>query len=154
MRRWRWSNVPVPEAHVAALIVGSCLHLAFPVRLPLRRSAALAMGVPMIVGGIVLGAWAVGSAEDADVEQASELVTTGAYQVSRNPMYLGWSAAVLGIGVVARSTWLLACGVLAVRVLHRVVLGEEARLTERFGATYEEYQARVERYLPRWRSAD
>jgi protein-S-isoprenylcysteine O-methyltransferase Ste14 len=154
MRRWRWSNVPVPEAHVAALIVGGCLHLAFPVRLPLPRSTALAMGLPTIVGGIVLSAWAVGSAEDADVERGSELVTAGAYQVSRNPMYLGWSAAMLGIGAVARSPWLLACWLLAVRLLHREILAEEDRLTQRFGARYEEYRGRVARYLPRWRSTD
>jgi protein-S-isoprenylcysteine O-methyltransferase Ste14 len=75
------------------------------------------------------------------------LVTSGAYAHSRNPMYVGWSAAVAGAALARRDAWLLVGWVLASRVLHDEVLDEEARLAARFGMTYAAYRRRVPRYL-------
>lgn len=101
----------------------------------------------MLAGGVGLAAWAVASAGDADVERESELVTAGAYAVSRNPMYVGWSGAVLGLAAIRRNAWLLAAWLLATRALHDEVLDEEARLSRRFGHSYDAYLRRVPRYL-------
>lgn len=89
--RWRWGNVPVPEAHLAALGVAALAHLMLPARLPLGRRAAHLAGWLTMVAGIGLAAWGVSSASAADVgvDRPSRLVTTGAFAVSRNPMYQG-----------------------------------------------------------------
>lgn len=144
---WRWSNVPVPETYVAALVGATVLGLVTPMKLPLGRSSARIVGWPMLAGGLGLATWAVASAGEADVEGDSELVTAGAYAHSRNPMYVGWSAAVLGTAMVRRDAWLLAGWVLATRVLHDEVLGEEVRLAGRFGDAYATYRERVPRYV-------
>ena len=89
----------------------------------------------MLATGIGLVAWAVASAGDADVESDSALVTDGAYAVTRNPMYVGWSVGVLGLALATGSAWLLAGWVAAVRALDREVDVEEARLLQRFGAS-------------------
>jgi protein-S-isoprenylcysteine O-methyltransferase Ste14 len=143
----RWANVPIPEPQVAALIGAAVMRVIAPVRLPLGRSAARLAGWPMLAGGVGLVAWAVASAGDADVERESELVTAGAYAVSRNPMYVGWSAAVLGFAAIRRDAWLLAAWLLATRALHDEVQDEEARLARRFGQSYSAYRRRVPRYL-------
>ena len=145
--RWRWSNVPIPEVHLAALGTAALLHWLLPLRLPLPRWLRIVVGGPMVAGGIGLAGWAVDSAGDADVERSSELVTRGAFAVSRNPMYLGWSAGVVGTAVLCRSAWLAVTAAVAIRVLAREVRAEEVRLAERFGVEYEEYRARVPRYL-------
>lgn len=142
---WRWSNVPIPEQYVAVLVGAAVLRIVAPASAPLGRSSAF--GWPVLAGGIGLAAWAVSSAGDADVETDSELVTTGAYAHSRNPMYLGWSAAVLGIAMVRRDAWLLAGWLLATRALHDEVLREETVLATRFGDAYAAYRERVPRYL-------
>lgn len=103
----------------------------------------------MVAAGAGIVAWAVASAGDADVERESALVTTGAYAVSRNPMYVGWSTGVLGLALGTRSAWLLAAWLLAVSALDREVDAEESRLVERFGAEYTAYRDRVPRYLAR-----
>lgn len=105
----------------------------------------------MLAGGIGLAAWAVASAGDADVERDTNLVTTGAYALTRNPMYVGWSAAVLGMALASRSAWLLAAWLVAVRALDREIVAEEARLHERFGASYSTYRSSVPRYLTKAR---
>ena len=102
----------------------------------------------MLASGIGLAAWAVASAGDADIESDSALVTSGAYAVTRNPMYVGWSVSALALAVGTGSAWLLAGWVAAVLALDREVDGEESRLMQRFGARYLAYRDRVPRYLP------
>lgn len=101
----------------------------------------------LIVGGSVLAAWATRSAGDKDLEQLDALVTTGAYGLSRHPMYLGWSLMYVGIGLALRSAWLLAMAPVLGVLVHRVVRREERRLDEAFGAPYRAYRSRVRRYL-------
>jgi protein-S-isoprenylcysteine O-methyltransferase Ste14 len=143
----RWSNVPVPEPHVAAIVGAAALHFVLPLRIPLARGIRLTLAGPMLATGIGLAAWAVASAGDADVESESALVTDGAYAVTRNPMYVGWSVGVLGLALATGSAWLLAGWYAAVRALDREVDVEEARLLQRLGATYAAYRDRVPRYL-------
>jgi len=143
----RWSNVPIPEPHIAALAAAAALHFVLPLRLPVGRRLGAAAGAPMLGAGIGLAAWAVASADEADVERESALVTVGAYALTRNPMYVGWSVAVVGLGLAARSAWLVATGLLAMTALDREVDAEEARLLRRFGQEYAAYRDRVPRYM-------
>jgi protein-S-isoprenylcysteine O-methyltransferase Ste14 len=144
----RWSNVPIPEPLVVAIVGAAALHAILPLRIPLGRRMRLALAGPMLATGIGLAAWAVLSAGDADVESDSALVTSGAYAVTRNPMYVGWSVSVLGLACGTGSAWLLAGWLAALRAIDREVDVEEARLLQRFGAAYVAYRDRVPRYLP------
>jgi len=143
----RWSNVPVPEPHVAAIVGAAALHFVLPLRIPIARGIRLTLAGPMLATGIGLAAWAVASAGDADVESESALVTDGAFAVTRNPMYVGWSVGVLGLALATGSAWLLAGWYAAVNAIDREVDVEEARLLQRFGTTFAAYRDRVPRYL-------
>ena len=144
----RWSNVPVPEPHVAAIVGAAGLHWMLPLRIPLARRTRLALAGPMMATGIGLVGWAVAAARDADVESDSALVTSGAYALTRNPMYVGWSVSVLGLALGTGSAWLLAGLAAAASAIDREVDVEEARLLQRFGAAYTAYRDRVPRYFP------
>jgi protein-S-isoprenylcysteine O-methyltransferase Ste14 len=146
----RWSNIPVPEPHVAAVVAAAGLHFVVPLRIPLARSTRWALAGPTLATGIGLAVWAVASAGDADVERDSALVTSGAYALTRNPMYLGWSVGVLGLALGSGSAWLLAGWLAAVHAIDREVDVEEARLQQRFGDTYTAYRGHVPRCLPSW----
>lgn len=141
----RWTNLPVPETYVAAILGAVVLQVVAPLRMPLPHGIAR-LGWPALATGVGLGAWAVRSAGETDVDQPTRLVTTGAYAVSRNPMYVGWSLAVLGAAAIRRNAWLLAAWLPASRALHREVLEEEARLAATFGPRYAAYATRVRRY--------
>ena len=80
------------------------------------------------------------------MERDEALITDGAYAASRNPMYAGWSVAVLGLALWTRSPWLLGASLVAIQALDREVRDEESRLAQRFGTGYREYRERV----PRW----
>lgn len=75
------------------------------------------------------------------------LVTSGPYAWTRNPMYLGHLIFLAGLAVLLSGpAWL----VLAAHVLwfERRVREDEARLASLFGQPYRDYQQRVKRWIP------
>lgn len=146
--RW-WKNVPLPEAHLIALGAGAALTAILPLRIPLGRRTAAAVGWPLVAGGVALGTWAVESASRAGVtvDRTDGLVREGAYAVSRNPMYVAWSFGLVGVAALTRSAWLLLGAVAAATAVHREVLREEAALGRAFGDEYRAYRAAARRYL-------
>jgi protein-S-isoprenylcysteine O-methyltransferase Ste14 len=75
------------------------------------------------------------------------LRTTGIYQVSRNPMYLGFYLVTLASLVSVPHPVNIGCGLVGVYVHHRIVLAEERFLLGAHGTLYEAYRHRVRRYL-------
>lgn len=80
---------------------------------------------------------------------AGNLLTEGPYAVIRHPRYVEVMLAVLAYAAFANhvGSWVLAA--LTVPVLHAVVLLEERELKARFGAAWDDYAARVPRWVPR-----
>jgi protein-S-isoprenylcysteine O-methyltransferase Ste14 len=145
-REWRWNNVPVPEAHVGLLAAGALMTVVR--RRPITsRAAVRRVGWPLIMAGVALGTWAVRTAGQTDLEHPNRLVTGGPYARSRHPMYVAWTLVYLGAALVANTKWPLMLMPLLAAITHREALREEARLLDAFGPDYEEYQARVRRYI-------
>ena len=151
---WRWGNVPIPEAHLVGLGAGILLQVFRPWSLPWPAWVGHACGWPLILAGLWLGAWAVRTAAHVDLERPTQLVDSGPYAVSRNPMYLAWTAGYLGVALVADTAWpLLLPVVLAVTQVE--VLREERSLNAASatptGATRPRSAATFERWLLRSR---
>jgi hypothetical protein len=78
----------------------------------------------------------------------SNLVTSGPFRISRNPMYTGHALALIGAALWAGSWWPLLVTPLCMLVTYRWVIDpEETYLTTRFGADYQRYQSQVPRWL-------
>ena len=76
------------------------------------------------------------------------LVTAGIHGWSRNPIYVGMCLVYAGIGIAARSPWVLILALPLVVILrYGIVAREEAYLERRFGDAYRDYKARVRRWL-------
>lgn len=82
-----------------------------------------------------------------DPRPGASLRTTGAYRISRNPIYAGLLAAGAAAAVLRRRPEPLVAFAALAAVLHVKSGVEEGRLRERFGAVYEEYAARTPRLL-------
>ena len=144
--------IPPPLYYVAAAAGGLSLQRAMPLDLAGGHVTSLLGGLLLAAG---LGLNFAGVAEVArhhttivPHRPVAELVTTGAFRVSRNPMYTGLAMATAGVGLLAHSWWpvlLLPAALLAVRTL--VIAPEERYLAERFGPEYTRYQERVRRWL-------
>lgn len=76
------------------------------------------------------------------------LVTIGPFAYSRNPMYLGHIIFLLGLTLSLQS-WLAALIMATTAAWFQFrVRGDERRLAERFGQPYQDYTARVRRWIP------
>jgi protein-S-isoprenylcysteine O-methyltransferase Ste14 len=146
--QWKWSNVPLPEAHLAGLIAGILLNALCPRRISRRRLARGALGSLSMLGGAGLAAWSVLEASDISIGSPDRLLTTGPYAITRNPMYLAWSAITLGVAFLLNTVWLLLLMPLVLLYVHLVdVKREEKELAARFHQEYAAYRAKVPRYL-------
>ncbi|MBO0847585.1 MAG: isoprenylcysteine carboxylmethyltransferase family protein [Nocardioides sp.] len=110
-------------------------------------------------GGVAVGsvAMAFGAArtfrrlgttlDPMEPSEASVLVRTGPHAATRNPMYVGLTG-VLVANAIRLGSWRTALPICAfVTVIDRVqIASEEAALLARFGEDFEEYRAKV----PRW----
>jgi protein-S-isoprenylcysteine O-methyltransferase Ste14 len=75
------------------------------------------------------------------------LVTDGIFQRLRNPMYVGLTLILAGLGVALASDWMLVMTVVFALVIHfGVVRREEHYLEGKFGDAYRSYKAHVPRY--------
>ena len=87
-------------------------------------------------------------AEVEPSQPATVLVTDGIFAWTRNPCYLGWLIALLGVALMCMLDWLLIVLVPTWILLNlAVVRSEEQHLLKRFGEAYEDYRRRVPRYL-------
>ena len=77
----------------------------------------------------------------------AELIRTGPYAISRNPIYAGLLAAGGGVAVLRRRPEPLLAWIALAVVLTVKVRREETRLAARFGAAYEDYRQSTPRFL-------
>ena len=76
------------------------------------------------------------------------LVTVGLYRFSRNPMYVAVLTMLFGWALAFASSGLAVYAALVCVAFHlRVVFGEEPWLARTHGAAWDEYRARVPRWL-------
>lgn len=114
-------------------------------------SQSIALAVFAIGMGVLL--WCFrdfvvrGQGTPAPYDPPRRLVVQGLYRYTRNPMYVGIAIALIGESIWRWSGGLLLyAAVVAVAFHLRVLLYEEPKLRELFGAEFDEYRRRV----PRW----
>lgn len=115
--------------------------------------------LPVQVAGVVIGflgdavflcavitmkdSWRAGIPEN----DRTKMVTGGIYSVSRNPAFLAFDLAYLGVLLVLFNIPLLAFSVFSAVMLHLQILQEEKFLPTVFGDEYRNYKNHVRRYL-------
>lgn len=111
-------------------------------------------GVFAIAGGFLVALWSVselvreGRSSPSPADEPAELVTTGPYTLSRNPMYLAVVVLLVGEALFFGVAALAAYAALVAAGFHLLVTRyEEPALRERFGGDYEAYCEETPRWL-------
>jgi protein-S-isoprenylcysteine O-methyltransferase Ste14 len=112
--------------------------------------AGVCAGFGLIVA--LLGVWVFRQAKTTvnpvTPEAASSVVTGGIYSYTRNPMYVGLTAVLVGWAVWLSVPWVFLGPVAFMLFLTRFqIIPEERVLSSKFGRDYDEYRKRVHRWL-------
>ena len=141
-----------PVLYVAALALGILLHLLTPVRIFAKTGSGHLLGWPVFVLGSALVLWAERTLKKYGVEPSfkpvPQIVSSGPYAFSRNPMYLATSLMYLGVSLATNSIWPMVFLPLILLILHlAVITKEELYLEKVFGQEYLQYRSKVRRWL-------
>ena len=141
-----------PHFAVALLAIGVAGHFAVPASIR-GGFRCLPCGAALCAAGLGTMVWAWWLFRRAGTpirptDAPARLVAGGPYRVSRNPMYLGIVAILLGVAVVLGSWPMLVApaGFVATMSLTFIPF-EERRLHATFGEAYASYVRRVRRWL-------
>jgi len=146
-------RLPPPLLFLLVLLLGIVGQVLWGGSLPLSRTVGLVLATGLALLGLSLMLWAVRLFELSDQDPkpwlaTPELIFSGVYRVTRNPMYLGLSLLQAAFGFGLRSPWVLLLvpvsmvGVYCVAIRH-----EEAYLEQKFGEPFIDYKSRVRRWL-------
>lgn len=76
------------------------------------------------------------------------LVTRGPFSFTRNPIYLGGVAILIGLGLIARTPWFIVLAPAAAFAVRKLAIErEEKHLETRFGKKWRDYAKRVRRWV-------
>lgn len=135
-----------------ALVLIVALHRWLPIAtlIPAPWNRA---GIAIALAGLALGGWSsslfrVARTTIIPYQESSALILSGPYRFTRNPIYLSMTAMLLGVCVFLGSLAPFAVVAAFVAIIQtQTIVAEEAMLSEKFGAEYAAYRARVRRWL-------
>ena len=147
-------KIPVPWVFVLTYLLGVAIELTLSPDGPIKKlpGVSIAGGVLFAIGAAIAG-WGLLTFRRARTttvpgEASAQLVTWGPYRFTRNPMYVGLIVAYLGEAGILRQFWPVVLLPLTIAYVNWTVIPvEEAKLKEVFGADYDQYCARVRRWI-------
>lgn len=150
---WQIFEVVFGIPFVIALVVQRVIPISFP-----RGNITPAFvigGVLLILVGIVFVVLArrefarYGQPTDPG-QSTSEMVTTGVFAISRNPLYLGGVILLTGISLAFNLPWALILLLPSIIACHFILIApEEKYLAAKFGEKYHLYTATIHRWFGR-----
>ena len=154
-RWWQTSEVVFGVPFLAAIV----LQLVVPLKLSFGpfSLAIITLGVAIFILGVVFIVKARrefsqhGQRTDPGYP-TTNIVTTGVFSLSRNPLYVGVVFVLIGIALAFNLLWALVLLLPSLVACHYVLIApEEKYLTAKFGEEYLRYAASVHRWLGRLR---
>ena len=137
---------------ITLLILSIWLNFVFPIRTVLFAPYTY-FGIIIIGFGIVIGLWSrslflKSKTTLSPYESPTSLVTTGPFHISRNPMYLGMAAILLGFAILLGTLVTFTFPALFIMIIETLFIPDEERKLEKiFGEQYKEYKNKVRQWI-------
>ncbi len=141
-----------PAYFLIAIIAMIILHFSLPVKnvvpAPWNLLGILPLALGVIMNVVADQAFHRAGTTVRPFENSSRLVTDGLFNISRNPMYLGFVLMLVGIGLILGSlTPFIVAALFAVLIDRSFIVAEERMLAERFGDQWRAYASRTRRWI-------
>ena len=145
--------IPPPLLFAAPFLAGWLIGLRWQWPLLAERGVGVTLGAAFIACGVAIAIAGIREFRAAHTTVlpfggTSQMVTSGVYRWTRNPMYLGMALAYIGFSMLANSGWCLVLLPVALALVYVLAIRREERyLARKFGESYERYRADVRRWL-------
>ncbi len=146
--------MPPPLLYLGGVIVGVALHaLTRPLPLELELWLRIAVAVAVAAPGLALMGGAIGlfrrtGQDPKPWATTPEIIRTGVYRFTRNPMYVSMALLQIAVGVGLANGWVIALAPFVLAAVYALaVRPEEAYLERKFGDEYTTYKSSVRRWL-------
>jgi protein-S-isoprenylcysteine O-methyltransferase Ste14 len=144
--------VPPPALYAGGFLLTLGLQWLWPAPI-LQHRALFWPGLALLILGLGLNLWGASSMIRARTaintcRPVSQVVATGAFRVTRNPLYMGLNLVFAGLVLMLNTRWgILFLGAVLIVMHSGVIRREERYLASKFGAVYRDYCRKVRRYL-------
>lgn len=107
---------PPPLVYLVSILLGVAIrYAAAPLAVAAYRYLALAAGVAVLLAGLglIAGAWTLFRRTGQDPKPwkpTPEIVLSGPYRFTRNPVYLGLTCIQIGLGLALNNLWISLLG--------------------------------------------
>ncbi|MEM7119537.1 MAG: isoprenylcysteine carboxylmethyltransferase family protein [Chloroflexota bacterium] len=141
-----------PVYLLLGIIVGIGLHFLLPNGRFIPAPFNL-LGILLILLGLGMMLWSSNRFSRSDTtiipfQESSQLVQSGLFRFSRNPIYLGMAIILTGVAVILGSIVPFLMVPLFMWIIQRnFIIHEEVMLEETFGEDYRQYKKEVRRWL-------
>lgn len=144
-----------PVIYLGALALGLIVHWLWPLPwLPSTLAEFMfAIGWLVVAGAVALEVAAMRAMSRARTtimpnRRSDHLVTGGPFAITRNPIYLGNTMMMMGIGLITGIALMIPMALVAAFVTGRLAIAREERhLEARFGKAYRDYAKKVRRWI-------
>jgi protein-S-isoprenylcysteine O-methyltransferase Ste14 len=153
------STIPGPFFLLAKITAFTCVGMLIPYGLNVNLNVLFTL--PAFIHYFALGLFLVGLAISSITsstlkkdlkfglpkEGMNALQTKGIYSWSRHPFYIGFLLVMLSSVILIPSVINIICFIIGWLLHHFIMIGEEKFLLSKYGAEYEEYMKKVNRYF-------
>ena len=145
-------NIFPPTYFFISLVIAALLHFTFPIKQLIYYPINLIGFLFFLLGGL-LNIWAdqLLKKQNTTVKPnkiPTVLIQTGAYKITRNPMYLGMTLLLIGAGFILGSIISFAGTILFILSMEiRFIPMEEKLMQEQFGDEFDNYKKKVRRWI-------
>lgn len=121
--------------------------------LPLEVNLSLLLGLMLLIGSVALIVISFKELQKNDTTyipdgEPEQLVTTGPFSYSRNPIYLGMFGILVATAFLMQSMSALLIPILFISIIQNTwIPHEETKLSEKFSDNWEAYSANTKRWL-------
>ncbi len=146
-------RVPPPLVYIATVVAGVGLQIIWPLPIGLTRAPLIALALSNALLSVLLVSGALRLFRETGQDPkpwlaTPEIITTGVYRYTRNPMYVGLAVFQVAIGIGLGNPWIVLLAPISCAIVHiTAIRPEEAYLERKFGDTYLEYKSSVRRWL-------
>ncbi|MCC7197431.1 isoprenylcysteine carboxylmethyltransferase family protein [Candidatus Peregrinibacteria bacterium] len=145
-------KVHIPLVIIALLLIAGALYLYTSLGKIIFFPETI-LGAVLIAGGFTMSAWAYHLFKKHKLnikpaDETAEIITYGPFELTRNPMYLGITLMLLGLGFLVGTLPFFFPAILFFVIMNFIYIPfEEDKIVKAHGEKYHDYKKKVRRWL-------